>query len=85
MPARIAAALPSVHRLMDYPIHLAGRREAIQNRSRAVRRGIVDRDDLDRERHAPHPLHQLGDGPLLVVDRNDHRQPKVGPRWDRAR
>src|SRR5689334_1756785 len=51
---------------------LAGERR--EDVGRAVRRGVVDDEDLLRERDRHHPLEERADGVGFVVDGNDDRQ-----------
>ncbi len=55
MPRLSAAPLP-VRRVMQRDVDPAGRVEPVDHRAGAVARAVVDRDDLDVERHRPHPL-----------------------------
>jgi hypothetical protein len=46
----------------------------------AVRGGIVDRDQLDAQRHLQHAVDDLLDRLALVVDRHDHAQERIHER-----
>jgi hypothetical protein len=51
-----------------------GESQIVQHLLRAVGAAIIDHDDLGIHRQGLHAGQHAGNGPLLVVDRNDHRE-----------
>ena len=73
---RAFAAVPLLHEVLESALGGQPRHEV----AAAVRGRIVDRDQLDAQRHLQHAVDDLLDGGALVVDRHDHAQERIDER-----
>nr|WP_284293739.1 hypothetical protein [Luteimicrobium album] len=78
--ASVARGPESTVRLVDDPNPLVAPRDRLDDRDRAVRRSVVDNQDLEpRVRLSEDRVKTLGDVLLDVVDRDDHRHEVPAP------